>query len=198
MIRVRSRGIQKVAGKLRKTRRAWPRQAAVALNESQRQTRQATIEAIREISTLKLGKARQAVQKGKKASPGRYESTIQVSGEPIGLQHFSARATPGRGVTFKIRRKGGKETLQRAFAWNGNFFQRVRWHSGLGQITKRGNPIRRARSGFVQRLPIVRLEGPRAASLLTYDRAVRRRTMEEGNKILKENVRKRWRKLVEK
>lgn len=190
MIITTVRGIAQVRKRFTDMRQKFPQRSVRALVKARRATREAFIKELTMETTLNSQRARRLVNSIEPPKVNKLSTAIRVKGDRVGAQHYALQQAAS-GIVVQFRRDQPAAQYPQAFEWKGNWFQRrVYRNFRPGQRTRRGNLITRAPSGLVGRLPVFRIEGPRATSTLANDQEVRDGTAEAGLSVLEAEIRK--------
>ena len=139
----------KLAEDLADIRNGVPRAVSAAVNRTLSTGRSRIVKRIRAEVAIKAKDAREAIRL-RKATAAKPEGFIVISKKPIPLYDFGAKQGKG-GVTVKVRKAGGRETLK------GTFIAKMRsGHVGVFERKLTGGPG----SKRVKRLPIRERFGP--------------------------------------
>ena len=136
---------------------------AAAINRAARTAHTHGARAVRGELALKQSTIKSKIKRSR-ATPANVEATLDFDYSPIPLKEYGARQI-ARGVSFRVKRSGGRQTMRQWFINN-----------AIG-----GHAFRRKRSGDgrVPRLPIIKGMGPSVGSQLERARPVMDAKVEE-------------------
>lgn len=159
--------------------KGFPRAASAALNRSVISARSHLVRRLKAVLNMKSGDIRKST-KIRKSNYTRLVAEVNLTGRRIPVYRFGPRPrTPeadrarkrGRGVSWKIRRQGGRTKARHAFV-----ARTASGHVGVYQRVGRA------------RLPIRELLGPSLPQVLDDDARMVRETMEDAGQLLEKNL----------
>ena len=147
-VQVDRRQVRRVERMLQAVPRGAGKVFSRAINKTATAARRKIVDAVAGELAVRKGELKKRNVKLRKASYTRWAAAIQITGKRIPLARFQAKQTR-RGVSYRIRRTGGRKTIPHAFLAARHGLQHV-WRRAAG-----GGP-----SGLVGRMPISPRFGP--------------------------------------